>query len=229
MALRNPTQGPRVVPFATMRTASDKLPNGRPAFRVTQRFWDRDRYLGGYHNAIDLGNYYCGDALLASHSGWVRNLKDIYGALIVEIVESNGNHTGYGHLSRFARAGGQWVNPGNVIGYVGATGLGGVCHVHYYRRQSGRLVDPWPLLDQNQKKSTRVSYNYTVYSIGTPWIRSGPGGTILARAAYGQRFNADWIEKAGPRYQDWRNGAWRSDWVIFNDGRSVAKAFIKVV
>jgi murein DD-endopeptidase MepM/ murein hydrolase activator NlpD len=229
MSLRNPTQGPRIVPFGHARLSTDRLPNGRLGFRVTQRFHDIDRFFGGWHNAIDLGNFQCGDALLASHGGWIRNRRDIYGALIVDVVENNGNFTGHGHLSRFAQNPGRWVNPGTVIGYVGSTGLGGVCHSHMYRVEGGRYVDPWPRLDQNQVRSTRVAYAHRVYSIGVPWIRASPGGAIIGQARLNQQFDGWQIEKAGPRYQDWRNGAWRSDWVILRDGRSIAKAFIKVV
>ncbi len=155
MTLRNPTQGPRIVPFGVTRTASDVLPNGRPSFRVTQRFGDTDKYFGGIHGAIDLGNYNCGDVLLASVAGTVRNLKDRYGALIVEIIESSGAKVGYGHLSRYGRVSGSWVTVGGIIGYVGDTGLGGICHCHFYRRDSAnRLVDPWPLLAQNTAPAT---------------------------------------------------------------------------
>ncbi len=150
MGLRNPTQGPRIVPFGVARTSSDVLPNGQPAFRVTQRFADTDRFFGGVHGAIDIGNYSCGDPLLAAVAGTIRNVKDAYGALITEIIEPSGARVGYGHLSRFAQANGAWVNAGATIGYVGDTGLGGVCHCHFYRRDSSnRLLDPWPLLDQN--------------------------------------------------------------------------------
>ncbi len=150
MGLRNPTQGPRIVPFLVDRTSSDVLPNGRPAFRVTQRFGDPDRYFPGQHGAIDQGNYNCGDAMLASVAGTVRNVKDVYGALITEVIESSGARVGYGHLSRFAQDNGAQVSAGAVIGYVGDTGLGGVCHCHFYRRDANnRLLDPWPLLDQN--------------------------------------------------------------------------------
>ncbi len=150
MGLRNPTQGPRIVPFGVTRTSNDVLPNGQPSFRVTQRFGDTDRYFGGPHGAIDIGNYRCGDALLAAVAGTIRNVKDAYGALITEIKEPSGALVGYGHLSRFDRANGSQVIAGAVIGYVGDTGLGGVCHCHFYRKDAtGKLLDPWPLLDQN--------------------------------------------------------------------------------
>lgn len=172
MALRNPSQAPRIVPFGVQRTSADKLPNGRWAFRVTQRFADIDQYLGGKHGALDLGNYECGDKMLASVSGTVTNKRDSYGAQIVEIREASGAVVGYGHLSKFAVANGAKVAAGAVIGYVGATGLGGTCHVHFYRRNaSGVLVDPWPLLEQNVKVRKAKFNNKT----GPVNIRTGPG------------------------------------------------------
>ncbi len=174
MSLRNPTQGPRIVPFGTTRAASDVLPNGRPAFRVTQRFGDPDAYFPGQrHGAIDLGNYSCGDTLLAAVAGTIRNVKDSYGALITEIVEPSGAKVGYGHLSRFARANGEQVIPGMVIGFVGDTGLGGVCHCHFYRKGAdGQLVDPWPLLEQNAAAAASLRARLTGNGIN---VRAGSG------------------------------------------------------
>lgn len=170
MALKNPSQAPRIVPFGQNRLASDKLPNGRWAFRVTQTYAHTDAYFGGKHGALDLGNYECGDKMLASVAGKVTNKRDSYGAMIVEIRESSGAVVGYGHLSKFAVANGATVARGAVIGYVGNTGLGGTCHVHYYRRTAaGALVDPWPLLEQNAvKKQAKFNGNGTN-------IRNGPG------------------------------------------------------
>ena len=159
MILRNPTQAPRVVPFGVARTSRDKLPNGRPAFRVTQRFADTDRFFGGQHGAIDLGNYNCGDVMLATHAGRVSNRRDIYGALITEIKASTGEVTGYGHLRAFWKANGSWAVARERIGTVGDTGLGAICHCHlYHRDRNGRLVDPWPRLEQNQTGLTMVGY-----------------------------------------------------------------------
>jgi hypothetical protein len=171
MALRNPTDAPRIVPYGTNRTTKDKLPNGRPAFRVTQRYADIDAYFGGKHGALDLGNYNCGDRLLASVAGTIRNKRDSYGAMIVEVVEPSGALVGYGHVSRFRQANGAKVARGAHIADVGDTGLGGVCHCHYYRRtSSGALVDPWPLLEQNVAvRKARMN------AANGANIRTGPG------------------------------------------------------
>jgi murein DD-endopeptidase MepM/ murein hydrolase activator NlpD len=59
------------------------------------------------------------------------------------------NHPGryttvYGHLSRFAKGlhKGQHVVQGEVIGYVGMTGLATGPHLHYEFRVNGRQRDP---------------------------------------------------------------------------------------
>jgi murein DD-endopeptidase MepM/ murein hydrolase activator NlpD len=66
-----------------------------------------------------------------------------YGNL-VEIQHPNGYSTRYAHLSAFAagvrRA--RWVRQGEVIGYVGMTGLATGPHLHYEVRREGRAVDP---------------------------------------------------------------------------------------
>ena len=54
--------------------------------------------------------------------------------------------TKYGHLSRFAVAGGQRVKRGDVIGYVGSTGRSTGSHLHYEIWMNGRLTDPMTLL-----------------------------------------------------------------------------------
>lgn len=66
-----------------------------------------------------------------------------YGNLI-EIQHPNGYSTRYAHLSRFASAvyAGAYVRQGDVIGYVGATGLATGPHLHYEIRRRGRPLDP---------------------------------------------------------------------------------------
>lgn len=50
--------------------------------------------------------------------------------------------TGYGHLSRFAVSPGMRVRAGQVIGYVGSTGLSTGAHLHYEVFRAGQAVDP---------------------------------------------------------------------------------------
>ncbi len=62
----------------------------------------------------------------------------------VEIRHARGWVTRYGHLSRFARgiSVGSRVAQGEVIGYVGMTGLATGPHLHYEMIVNGRHVDP---------------------------------------------------------------------------------------
>ena len=66
-----------------------------------------------------------------------------YGKFIL-IRHNNGYETAYGHMSAFARGveeGGR-VRQGQVIGFVGSTGLSTGAHLHFEIRINGRFVDP---------------------------------------------------------------------------------------
>ncbi|HXH71459.1 MAG TPA: peptidoglycan DD-metalloendopeptidase family protein [Mariprofundaceae bacterium] len=72
--------------------------------------------------------------------GW----KSGYGRFI-EIRHTNGEHTtAYGHMSRFARGihAGSRVRQGQVIGYVGMSGLATGPHLHFEFRVRGQAVNP---------------------------------------------------------------------------------------
>ena len=67
---RNPVYGPRIVPFGQPSLSTDVLKNGHPAFSVTQRFHDWDAiFRNRVHGAMDIGNFYCGDNVLAMRAG----------------------------------------------------------------------------------------------------------------------------------------------------------------
>lgn len=72
-------------------------------------------------------------------SGWESG----YGKYI-RIRHTNGYETAYAHMSAFARnmAPGTRVRQGQVIGYVGSTGLSTGAHLHYEILVNGRFVDP---------------------------------------------------------------------------------------
>ncbi|GGB61362.1 peptidase M24 [Roseibium aquae] len=62
----------------------------------------------------------------------------------IELRHANGYTTTYSHLTGFAegiREGGQ-VSQGQIIGYVGSTGLSTGPHLHYEVKVNGRFVDP---------------------------------------------------------------------------------------
>ena len=62
----------------------------------------------------------------------------------IRIRHNNGYETAYGHLSAFARGieEGKRVRQGQVIGFVGSTGLSTGSHLHYEILVNGRFVDP---------------------------------------------------------------------------------------
>ncbi|WP_343752138.1 peptidoglycan DD-metalloendopeptidase family protein [Sphingomonas japonica] len=60
----------------------------------------------------------------------------------VKLSHGGGMQTAYGHMSRIAVRSGTRVSRGQVIGYVGSTGLSTGPHVHYELIKGGRAVDP---------------------------------------------------------------------------------------
>jgi len=72
-----------------------------------------------------------------------RERQSTYGNTIV-VRHSNGWSTRYAHMSRFATGinVGSRVNQGDVIGYVGMTGLATGPHLHYEMRYNGTHKDP---------------------------------------------------------------------------------------
>lgn len=76
-----------------------------------------------------------GSVLRAGWSGGYGNL--------VELRHRNGITTRYGHLRAFARGvhAGARVSQGDVVGYVGSTGLASAPHLHYEFRLNGAARD----------------------------------------------------------------------------------------
>jgi murein DD-endopeptidase MepM/ murein hydrolase activator NlpD len=60
----------------------------------------------------------------------------------VKLSHGGGVGTGYGHMSRIAVRVGQHVSRGQVIGYVGSTGLSTGPHLHYELFRNGHTVNP---------------------------------------------------------------------------------------
>lgn len=74
-----------------------------------------------------------GDVIVAKAGGWNGG----YGSYVV-IQHGNGSQTLYSHMSRVTAYDGQHVVQGQVIGYVGATGLATGPHVHFEIRNGIR-------------------------------------------------------------------------------------------
>ncbi|MBR5114773.1 MAG: peptidoglycan DD-metalloendopeptidase family protein [Oscillospiraceae bacterium] len=95
-----------------------------------------------FHNGIDIGSWY-GCAIFAADSGTVTTSEwsDSYGNYVM-IAHGNGRYTLYAHMSSRACSVGQTVSKGDVIGYVGSTGLSNGNHCHFETWVNGSRVDP---------------------------------------------------------------------------------------
>jgi murein DD-endopeptidase MepM/ murein hydrolase activator NlpD len=60
----------------------------------------------------------------------------------VRLSHAGGLATSYSHMSRIVAQPGQYVRQGQVIGYVGSTGLSTGPHLHYELYRNGRPINP---------------------------------------------------------------------------------------
>jgi murein DD-endopeptidase MepM/ murein hydrolase activator NlpD len=115
--------------------------------RITSLFGMRKHPVLGYtraHQGIDFGAG-TGTPILAAGDGVVAEAgrKGGYGNWL-RIRHSGGWDTGYGHISRYAKGihRGSRVKQGQVVAYVGATGLATGPHLHYEVWRNGGRVNP---------------------------------------------------------------------------------------
>lgn len=112
---------------------------------ITSRFGLRVHPVTGVtrnHNGLDIGEGY-GGAIHAADGGTAHTYYDAggYGNYIM-IDHGNGYQTLYGHMSSYAISDGQSVSQGQVIGYVGDTGLVTGPHLHFEIWSGGGRIDP---------------------------------------------------------------------------------------
>jgi murein DD-endopeptidase MepM/ murein hydrolase activator NlpD len=74
---------------------------------------------------------------MVSFAGWHGGHGNM-----VKLDHGGGFGTGYAHMSRIAVSSGTRVRAGQVIGYVGSTGLSTGPHLHYELYQNGQRVNP---------------------------------------------------------------------------------------
>lgn len=105
------------------------------------------QYFGNNgHKGLDIGAPE-GTPIVASRSGtvMVANNYDEWGdswGYYVSIYHDSTYATLYAHMSSVAAYEGQWVNKGDIIGYVGNTGNSFGNHLHFEVYQNGTRVDP---------------------------------------------------------------------------------------
>ena len=132
------------------------LPNGRLTLPFGPSPWG-SRIVDGekFHDGVDLATF-CGDRIVAAHSGtvlaagrrydrlvgWVGDLqpyldrldaKQLYSTLpiVVVIDDGNGYRSVYAHFGKIAVKKGESVEAGQLLGYEGMTGRASGCHLHY--------------------------------------------------------------------------------------------------
>jgi murein DD-endopeptidase MepM/ murein hydrolase activator NlpD len=110
-------------------------------------FGGRRHPILGYtkmHTGVDWAAPY-GTPIFASGNGVIEKAgwEGGYGKYI-RIKHPNGYETAYGHMTAFAKGmePGKRVRQGQVIGFVGSTGLSTGAHCHYEILVNGRFVDP---------------------------------------------------------------------------------------
>lgn len=113
--------------------------------RITSGFGMRRHPILGYarqHAGMDFGAPY-GAPIYAVSDGTVSfaGYNGGYGRF-VRINHGDNLGSGYGHMSRIAVSAGQRVRRGQVIGYVGSSGLSTGPHLHYELYRGGRPVNP---------------------------------------------------------------------------------------
>ncbi len=113
--------------------------------RMTSSFGMRRHPLLGFsrfHKGVDFGAAY-GTPIVAVTDGTVA-FAGWHGGHgnFVKLNHAGGLGTGYGHMSRIVARPGQRVSAGQVIGYVGSTGLSTGPHLHYEVYRGGQAVNP---------------------------------------------------------------------------------------
>lgn len=115
------------------------------AARITSGFGVRVHPIlrfARFHRGIDFGAHY-GAPIVAAADGRVTGAgwSGGYGQQ-VRLAHAGGLATSYSHMSRAVVEPGSFVRQGQLIGYVGSTGLSTGAHLHYEVYRGGRAVNP---------------------------------------------------------------------------------------
>jgi len=124
-------------------TSNAMKPYGLPVkyTRISSEYEGGYRSSGG-HSGTDFAAPR-GTPIYATHAGYVSfaGSSGAYGNMVT-LSSKAGFITKYAHQSRIAVRSGTWVNRGQLIGYVGATGNATGNHLHYEVWVNGRMTDP---------------------------------------------------------------------------------------
>ena len=144
--------------FSNRKSYLDNIPSIWPVKynefnRITSPFGTRVSPFTGQvqnHKGIDITGI-PGEEIIATANGIVKEnwiYHHVYGKMIV-IDHQNGYETLYAHMNKTLVREGQYVERGQVIGYMGETGMALGLHVHYEVHMEGDLVNPLDYLSSN--------------------------------------------------------------------------------
>ena len=145
------------VPPTTRPSGSDTTPSTQApsssgwvkplkSYSITSAFGMRKHPVLGYermHEGVDMAAP-AGTPIYAAKSGKVTTASYQSGGAgyYVSINHGDGFSSIYMHMTRYIVSAGQYVNAGQVIGYVGSTGISTGNHLHFGIAYKGTYVNP---------------------------------------------------------------------------------------
>jgi len=143
---------PTTLPSGTDTTPSTQAPSSsgwiKPlkSYTITSAFGMRKHPVLGYermHNGVDMAAP-AGTPIYAAKSGKVTTASYQAGGAgnYVSINHGDGFSSIYMHMTRYIVSKGQYVQAGQVIGYVGSTGISTGNHLHVGIPYKGEYVNP---------------------------------------------------------------------------------------
>lgn len=145
---------PTTLPSGTDTTSSTQAPSSSGwviplksgSYTITSAFGMRVHPVLGYermHNGVDMAAP-AGTPIYAAKSGKVTTASYQSGGAgyYVSINHGDGFSSIYMHMTRYIVSAGQYVKAGQVIGYVGSTGISTGNHLHFGISYNGTYVNP---------------------------------------------------------------------------------------
>jgi murein DD-endopeptidase MepM/ murein hydrolase activator NlpD len=170
--------------------------------RLTSSYGMRRHPLLGFsrlHKGVDYGAP-TGTPIVAASGGTVT-FAGWHGGHgnFVKLQHNGGLGTGYGHMSRIAVRSGERVRQGQIIGYVGSTGLSTGPHLHYEVYRNGQAVNPASVsfITQAQlagaelRKFRSTLAGYMAVRAGAPPVFAGKSGAARSAKADTKPATAD--------------------------------------
>lgn len=121
-------------------------PVNNPNVHISQQFGPNIHAISGQwyiHKGIDFSTWRSGDPIMATANGQVVTVGyDASFGINIIIRHKHGMYTRYAHMSATRVKKGEFVNQGQVIGYIGNTGVTTGPHLHYEVHIGSDVVDP---------------------------------------------------------------------------------------